>query len=110
MEEGFQKPCGTTSFCAGSGWRATRRTGRGGRWGRVGEREGVGSAVAKEAGIEARVQVVDVDPAVWAGVAPRCRHGGGGGGDAEEEGRGREDCGLISVKIEGSFAKQPEFA
>ena len=70
MEEGFQKPCGTTSVCAGSGWRATRRTGRGGRRGRVGEREGVGPAVAKEAGIEARVQVVDVDPAVWAGAAP----------------------------------------
>jgi len=69
MEEGFQKPCGTTSVCAGSGWRATRRTGRGGGRGRVGEREGVGPAVAKEAGIEARVHVVDVDPTVRAGAA-----------------------------------------
>jgi len=70
MEEGFQKPCGTTSVCAGSGWLATRRTGRGGGRGRVGEREGVGPAVAKEAGIEARVHVVDVDPTVRAGAAP----------------------------------------
>ena len=84
MEEGFQKPCGTTSFCAGSGWRATRRTGRGGGRGRVGEREGVGAAVAEEVGVEARGHAADVDPSARAGVRP-VGAGAGGGGDVEEE-------------------------
>ena len=61
-------------------------------------------AVAKVVGVEARVQVVDVDPmarstpphgaaAATAAVMRRTK--------GKRKRRGREDCGLILIKIEG---------
>ena len=65
--------------------------------------------VGVEVGIEARVQVVDVDPmarstpphgaaAATAAVMRRTK--------GKRKRRGREDCGLILIKSRGSFEKK----
>jgi hypothetical protein len=61
---------------------------RGGHGGRVGEREGVGAAMAEEVGVEVRGQAAYVNPPSYAGVRPCGVDGAGQGGDAEE---GEED-------------------
>jgi len=92
VEEGLQKPR-VGAVPRPAAWVSARPEpvvgerlagrGRGGRRGRVGEREGVGPAVAEEVGVEARRQAADVDPPAYAWVRPV-----GAGGDAEE---GEED-------------------
>ncbi|KAK8445486.1 hypothetical protein SEVIR_9G334650v4 [Setaria viridis] len=101
VEEGLQEP--RVGAVPGAAARVRARAeavvgerlagrGRGGRRGRVGEREGVSAAVAEEVGVEARGKVADVDPAARTGVRP-VGAGAGGGGDVEEEEEEEEGIG-----------------